>query len=119
MSRRDRARRITAAFEAVAPAIGRAAGEINLRIERLIVDDLAPADRHRLGAAVERELWRLFDERGVPPDAASQDRTAIDAATWSGSTPAAHVGVVIARAVYDALGDPQSRRSGPGAERRE
>jgi hypothetical protein len=38
-----------------------------LRIEELVLDGFSPADRYAIGEAVERELTRLFSERGIPP----------------------------------------------------
>jgi hypothetical protein len=39
---------------------------IDLHIEELVLDGFPPGDRHRIGAALERELTRLLAERGVP-----------------------------------------------------
>ena len=39
---------------------------IELHIEELVLHGFAPGDRYRIGEAVERELTRLFAERGVP-----------------------------------------------------
>ena len=50
------------------PARGNAAPRpsIELQIEELILHGFAPGDRHRIGAAVERELGRLLSEGGLP-----------------------------------------------------
>ncbi|MFL6293520.1 MAG: hypothetical protein ACJ759_21720, partial [Thermoanaerobaculia bacterium] len=40
--------------------------KIDLHIEELVLEGFAPGDRHRIGAAVERELARLLAERGLP-----------------------------------------------------
>lgn len=40
---------------------------IELHIEELVLHGFAPSDRYLIGAAVERELVRLFAERGMPP----------------------------------------------------
>lgn len=40
---------------------------IELEIEELVLHGFAPGDRHRIGAAVERELARLLAKRGVSP----------------------------------------------------
>ena len=42
------------------------ARSIDLTIEHLVLHGFAPADRARIGAAVERELARLVGERGLP-----------------------------------------------------
>lgn len=39
---------------------------IDLHIEELVLDGFPPGDRHRIGAALERELTRLLTERGAP-----------------------------------------------------
>jgi len=39
---------------------------VDLHIEELVLEGFRPSDRHRIGAAVERELGRLLAERGVP-----------------------------------------------------
>ena len=51
---------------------------IDLHIEELVLDGFPPGDRHRIGAALERELARLLGERGVP-------------ATWTGGGEAARL----------------------------
>ena len=38
---------------------------IDLHIEELILEGFPPADRHRIGAALEKELARLLAERGL------------------------------------------------------
>jgi hypothetical protein len=40
---------------------------IELHIEELVLHGFAPGDRYLIGEVVERELVRLFAERGVPP----------------------------------------------------
>ena len=40
---------------------------IEVEIERIVLRGFQPADRHRIGLAIERELIRLFSENGVPP----------------------------------------------------
>jgi len=44
---------------------------IELHIEELVLHGFAPGDRHEIGAAVERELARLFAEQGVPASLAN------------------------------------------------
>ncbi len=39
---------------------------VRLRIDELVLEGFPPGDRHRIAAAVEAELARLFAERGVP-----------------------------------------------------
>lgn len=50
------------------PVLGSAKNaSVELHIAELVLHGFAPADRHRIGAAFERELHRLLAERGVPP----------------------------------------------------
>jgi hypothetical protein len=39
---------------------------VELHIEELVLHGFQPADRYRIGAAVERELLRLITEQGLP-----------------------------------------------------
>lgn len=40
---------------------------IEVQIERIVLRGFQPADRQRMGLAIERELIRLFSENGLPP----------------------------------------------------
>jgi hypothetical protein len=40
---------------------------LEVHIEELVLYGFAPAERYRIGEAVERELTRLFTEQGAPP----------------------------------------------------
>jgi hypothetical protein len=42
------------------------AANVELKIEELVLHGFTPRDRDRIGEALERELARLFSERGVP-----------------------------------------------------
>lgn len=81
--------------------------EIELRIEELVLRGFAPGDRHRIGEAMERELARLFAERGTPPslvqgrEVARLDGGAFKVEPGSGAEA---TGVQVARAVYGGLG---------------
>ena len=50
--------------------------KIDLHIEELVLEGFRASDRHRIGAAVERELTRLLMERGLPPGLAAGGETA-------------------------------------------
>ena len=39
---------------------------VNIHIEKLVLYGFAPANRHRIGHAVEQELKRLIRDRGIP-----------------------------------------------------
>ncbi len=94
-----------------APALrGRGAGvggmNIDLHIEELVLEGFRPSDRHRIGAAVERELARLLAERGLPPGfAQGVDMPRLDGGSFvakPGVRPEV-VGRQVAGAVYGGL----------------
>ncbi|MGH9508410.1 MAG: hypothetical protein ACRD2M_00605 [Terriglobales bacterium] len=76
-----------------------------VEIEALVLHGFAPGDRHRVAAAVQRELERLFRERGVPPALTASAQFAqlgdatIQAVPGSRSET---IGRDVARAVYSA-----------------
>jgi hypothetical protein len=79
---------------------------IDLYIEELVLHGVNPADRHRIGDTIERELARLMRERGLPPVGTYDGNIPrLDggvrpiASAASGTT----VGNQIARAVYEGL----------------
>lgn len=79
---------------------------IELHIGELVLDGFPAIDRAHLGALVQRELTRLFAERGVPPSLTQGGEIPrID----GGSLPAASglstqaIGTEIAAAVYRGL----------------
>lgn len=78
---------------------------VELHIEELVLHGLSPYDRFRIGDALERELNRLFIERGVPPVQGGYigrlDGGAFEAKP--DATPEV-MGDSIARAVYRSLG---------------
>jgi hypothetical protein len=79
---------------------------IDVHIGELVLEGVSAADRRRIGAAVERELGRLFAEHGVPEHlTAAGTREAVHGGSFvreHGSTPAAF-GAQVARAVYGGL----------------
>lgn len=79
---------------------------IDLHIEELVLDGFPPGDRHRIGAALERELARLLSEageRGVPESWAGGGEAArLDGGTFEakpGARPE-RVGAQIAQSVF-------------------
>ena len=79
---------------------------IELHIEELALHGFAPADRHHIAKAVERELARLFAEQGVPT---SLDQGAEVARLDGGAFEVAQgckaeaVGVQVAQAIYGGI----------------
>ena len=79
---------------------------IELHIEELVLHGFAPADRHRIGEMVERELARLFVEEGVPAALASGlEAPRLDAGAFhvAANSKAEAVGFQVAQAVYGGL----------------
>jgi hypothetical protein len=79
---------------------------IDLHIEELMLHGFAPEDRYRIGAAVERELARLFAERGVPAGVvAGAEIARLDGGAFAvapGARPEA-IGAQVAQAVYGGI----------------
>jgi hypothetical protein len=79
---------------------------IELHIEELVLHGFSPGDRYRIGEAVERELARMFADRGVPQslerggEIARVDAGAFEVAPGS---RAEAVGAEVAKAVYGGL----------------
>ena len=79
---------------------------VELHIEELVLHGFAPGDRYRIGAAVERELARLFGDAGVPPSLMQS----IDVGRLTGGAfqvapdaKAETIGAQVAQAVYGEL----------------
>lgn len=90
---------------------------IEIHIERLVLEGVSPADRHRVGAAVERELARLLSERGVPPGLDMDPPTArhlrqVDGGSFQRSPVdrPQTVGARVAEGVYRGLGGGARRK---------
>ncbi len=79
---------------------------VELQVEELVLRGFAPGDRYRIGEAVERELARLFVERGTPPSlarASGIERLDGGAFEVAHGSKAEAVGVQVAQAVYGGL----------------
>ena len=83
--------------------------EVNMHIERLVLDGFPPDGRHAVGDALGAELGRLLSERGVPErlsatgdiDVVRANHRAVRPPTRSGDE-----GGSLARTIYGALGTP-------------
>jgi hypothetical protein len=88
---------------------------VELRIEELVLHGFAARDRRRIGAATQRELTRLFAEKGVPPslargtDVPSLEAGALKVPPGAGAEA---VGSRIARALYGGMERPQHQNGG-------
>jgi hypothetical protein len=79
---------------------------IDLHIEKLVLEGFSSADRHRIGAAIERELARLLTERGLPPGLAQKaEIPRLDGGSFEMSRTATpeRVGGRVAGAVYGGM----------------
>lgn len=79
---------------------------IRLHIDELILEGFAPRDRDQIAAALEVELGRLLDERGVPQALANGGSIPrIDAGSFqAAATPRPQqIGAQIAQSIYGGL----------------
>ncbi len=86
------------------PTVPRA---IELHIDELVLHGFSPADRLRIGAALEGELARLLAESGIPPELARVsgiERVDGGQLELSAGASARDLGAGIAHAVYGSLG---------------
>lgn len=78
--------------------------ELELWIDALHVGNLPPSDTPRLGAALESELQRLIEARGLPSGwGVTGVELAIDAIQPSSAPNAEAMGVQLAQAIYAAV----------------
>jgi hypothetical protein len=79
---------------------------IDLHIEELVLHGLPPADRHRIGDAVQRELLRLFTAQvGMSPPAKDISVGHVQAPPLivTPGSRAEEIGVQVARAIHASL----------------
>jgi hypothetical protein len=80
---------------------------LELNIDDLVLHGFVPGDRYLIGAAIERELARLFAERGAPSLlSASGDFPRLQGGAFEATPNAkpAAIGAQVAQAVYGGLG---------------
>ncbi len=76
---------------------------LELHIEELVLHGFSPYDARYIGEAVERELGRLFEERGVPPLLNREGhfpRLNLDSIQLSAPLQAETAGAAIAQTIY-------------------
>jgi len=77
--------------------------KLELRVDELVLHGFAPGDRYRISEAVERELDRLFTERGVSPTLNQESETEyLDGGAFElkPNLGAEAIGVQVAQTVY-------------------
>ncbi len=77
---------------------------VELHIEELVLEGFPAGDRYRIGDAVERELARLLEVRGVPGNfSRAGEIERIDGGSFevARGSRAEWVGVQVARAAYE------------------
>jgi len=73
---------------------------VRVHIRELVLEDIAPGDRYRVGDALQHELTRLLAEQGVPGSMASA--SALDAGSFQfGGTRT--MGPRVAQTIYNGL----------------
>jgi hypothetical protein len=91
------------------PSRRRAGGEgnssIHLNIDSIVLHDFPPSDRFRIGAAIEAELTRLFNDRLPPSFSQGGQLDQLDGGLFEIAidTKAEALGIQIARAIYGGL----------------
>ncbi len=88
-------------------AAGGGQPSVEIEIEELVLHGFSPADRLRIGAALEGELTRLLGESGIPPELARVsgiERMDGGQLEPSAGASAQDLGAGIAHAVYGSLG---------------
>jgi hypothetical protein len=77
---------------------------VELRIEELVLYGFPSGIRHRIGYVVERELSRLFTDRGVPLTlAAGGEVSLLEAGEFRAGLGVEEIGARVAEAVYDTI----------------
>lgn len=77
---------------------------LNLHIDRLVLDGLGPLDTDAVRAAAQAELARLLTEAGVPPGLAhGHHQPRVDGGSFRLGEGAEGVGQQIARRVHTSL----------------
>jgi hypothetical protein len=76
---------------------------LELHIERIVLDGLADVDRDQLSVAFKQEMERLFLEKGIPPglrNGGSLAQLNGDALNVGHAAKANSIGTQLARSVY-------------------
>ncbi len=79
---------------------------LELHIEELVLEGFSQGDKHRIGEALQMELTRLLEERGVPGSlSSSQVIEALKGGSFqvASGSGAEKIGAQAARAVYGGL----------------
>lgn len=89
---------------------------LDLRIEELILEGVAPEDSARLSAALQRELSRLIQERGLPAELRGETPALSSSVVLRSGASAESTGTEVARALYSSMIGAAAPRKGPAHE---
>ena len=83
----------------------RAAQNIELHIEELVLHGFSPRERYAIGEAVQRELTRLFTEQGIHPSLRQGRIARLDGGSIQvkQGTKADAIGKQVAQSVYGGM----------------
>ncbi len=85
---------------------------IELNINKLVLHGFSPHDRHRIGAAVERQLTQMLTEQGIPSSLShGGEHSHLDGGTFNiaPNAKAGTIGSQVAQSVYKNMSISQSR----------
>jgi len=85
---------------------------VELHIDELILHGFAPADRYRIGEALQCELERLFTEQGIPAallEGGDVDKLELGSFQLSHGAQSGAIGIQVARALYGGLSNSAIR----------
>ena len=87
--------------------------DVRFHIEKLVLHGFPPGSRYRIAEAVEKELTRLFAERGVPisiTENREADRLDGGLLRVASGDASGKVGVNVARSVYSGIAQWRHKR---------
>jgi hypothetical protein len=78
--------------------------KVEIHIDKLVLEGFLPEDRFRIGESLEKELSRLFQERGVPQSLTAEKQIdAIKGGSFEVASGAERIGRQVAGAVYGGM----------------
>ena len=89
---------------------------IVIEIDELVLHGFPPADRNRIGEAVQAELARIVGERSLPDAWTEGAATRLDGGAFNVASgmPALAIGTGVAEAVYRTMAEIPAQQGGIG-----